>query len=247
MTRDPHLVLASASPRRRELLARLDLDFEVRPTGTDETPHPGEAPEAHVLRLAAAKANAAARPGEMVLGADTIVVVDGEILGKPGDDEEARAMLRRLSGRAHEVWTGVALAVRAENAEPELHSRSCRTLVRFRALTDADIDAYRELVLRDDGGAAYLRIMANLRRGHVDHRAVVDSRTTPYPVRVVWGAKDPILPLRRYGWRARDAARVPAVSALPAKHYLQEEQPAAISELVSDLAVRARGGRDRRH
>jgi len=78
----------------------------------------------------------------MVLGADTIVVVDGEILGKPGDDEEARAMLRRLSGRDHEVWTGVALAVRAEGAEPELHSRSCRTLVRFRALTDAEIDAY---------------------------------------------------------------------------------------------------------
>jgi septum formation protein len=142
VTRGPHLVLASASPRRRELLARLELDFEVRPTGTDETPHPGEAPEAHVLRLAAAKANAAALPGEMVLGADTIVVVDGEILGKPGDDEEARAMLRRLSGRDHEVWTGVALAVRAEGAEPELHSRSCRTLVRFRALTDADIDAY---------------------------------------------------------------------------------------------------------
>ena len=109
------------------------------------------------------------------------------------------------------------------------------------SLTDADIDAYRELVLRDDGGAAYLRIMANLRRGHVDHRAVVDSRTTPYPVQVVWGVKDPILPIRRHGWRAREAAHVPAISALPAKHYLQEEQAAAISELVSDLAARSRG------
>jgi len=138
----PYLVLASASPRRRDLLGRLGLDFEVRPTGTDETPLPDEAPEAHVLRLAAAKARAAARPGELVLGADTIVVVDGEILGKPGDDDEAGAMLRRLSGRAHEVWTGIALAVRAENAEPELHSRSCRTVVRFRELSDADIDRY---------------------------------------------------------------------------------------------------------
>lgn len=106
------------------------------------------------------------------------------------------------------------------------------------ALTDAEIDAYRELVLRDDGGAAYLRIMANLRRGHGDYRAVVDSRTTPYPVQVVWGTKDPVLPFRRHGWRARDAAHVPAIHALPAKHYLQEEQAPAISELVARHAAR---------
>ena len=113
------------------------------------------------------------------------------------------------------------------------------------SLTDADIDAYRELVLRGDGGAAYLRIMANLRRGHVDHRAVVDSRTTPYPVQVVWGVKDPVLPLRRHGWRARAAAHVPAICALPARHYLQEEQAPAISELVADLAARAGDGVNR--
>ncbi len=107
------------------------------------------------------------------------------------------------------------------------------------ALTDDDIDAYRELVLREDGGAAYLRIMANLRRGHGDYRAVVDSRSTPYPVQVVWGTKDPILPFRRHGWRARDAAHVPAISALPAKHYLQEEQAPAICELVARHAARA--------
>ena len=106
-----------------------------------------------------------------------------------------------------------------------------------KALTDDDIDAYRELVLREDGGAAYLRIMANLRRGHGDYRAVVDSRTTPYPVQVVWGTKDPVLPFKRHGWRARDAAHVPAICALPAKHYLQEEQAPAISELVARLAA----------
>jgi haloalkane dehalogenase len=91
------------------------------------------------------------------------------------------------------------------------------------SLSDDEIDAYRELVLRRDGGAAHLRIMANLRRGHGDYRAVVDPRTTPYPVQVVWGTKDPILPFKRHGWRARDAAHVPAICAVPAKHYLQEE------------------------
>jgi pimeloyl-ACP methyl ester carboxylesterase len=107
------------------------------------------------------------------------------------------------------------------------------------AISDGDIDAYRELVLREDDGAAYLRIMANLRRGHGDYRAVVDSRSTPYPVQVVWGTKDPVLPFRRHGWRARDAAHVPAICALPAKHYLQEEQAPAISELVALHAARA--------
>ncbi len=105
------------------------------------------------------------------------------------------------------------------------------------ALTDADIDAYRELVLRDDGGAAYLRIMANLRRGHGDYGAVVDSRSTQYPVQVVWGTTDPVLPFRRHGWRARDAAHVPAIHSLPARHYLQEEQAPAICELVARHAA----------
>ena len=107
------------------------------------------------------------------------------------------------------------------------------------SITDDEIDAYRELVLREDGGAAYLRIMANLRRGHGDYTAVVDSRSTPYPVQIVWGTKDPALPFRRHGWRARDAAHVPAISALPAKHYLQEEQAPAICELVARHAERA--------
>jgi len=106
----PRLVLASASPRRRDLLASLGLDFEVRPVDLDETSRPGEAPEVYVTRLAREKAAAALRPGELVLAADTVVVLDGELLGKPADPAEARAMLRRLAGREHVVHTGVELA-----------------------------------------------------------------------------------------------------------------------------------------
>lgn len=103
------LVLASGSPRRRQLLAEQGLAFEVRPVDLDETPLPGEGGRELVLRLAEQKARAAARPGELVLAADTEVVIDGEVLGKPVDDAEAAAMLRRLAGRWHEVLTGVAV------------------------------------------------------------------------------------------------------------------------------------------
>lgn len=106
----PRLVLASASPRRRELLASLGLDFEVRPVDLDETPLAGEPAEAYVARLAREKATAALRPGELVVAADTTVVLDGELLAKPADPAEARAMLRRLAGREHTVHTGVELA-----------------------------------------------------------------------------------------------------------------------------------------
>lgn len=105
----PSLVLASASPRRRELLGGLGLAFAVRPVDLDETPQPGEEPRAYVLRLAREKAAARAAAGELVLAADTIVVLDGELLGKPRDTEDARRMLRRLAGREHTVYTGVAL------------------------------------------------------------------------------------------------------------------------------------------
>jgi len=104
------LILASGSPRRRELLARMGLAFTVRPADLDETPRPGEAPAALVERLAREKA-AAARPGpgEVAIAADTEVVVDGAILGKPRDDADASRMLRLLAGREHEVITGVAV------------------------------------------------------------------------------------------------------------------------------------------
>lgn len=103
------LVLASASPRRRELLTTAGFAFDVRPADIDESPREGETPDAYVARLAEEKARAVWRPGEVTLGADTTVVVDGESLGKPADSEEAAAMLRRLSGRPHEVLTGWCL------------------------------------------------------------------------------------------------------------------------------------------
>src|SRR5512137_2010448 len=109
----PALLLASASPRRRTLLSSLGLAVEVLAVDVDERPLPGEEAAATALRLAHAKARAAcgAADGRPVLAADTIVVVDDALLGKPVDMDEARAMLRRLSGRWHEVLTGVALAL----------------------------------------------------------------------------------------------------------------------------------------
>jgi pimeloyl-ACP methyl ester carboxylesterase len=104
------------------------------------------------------------------------------------------------------------------------------------AMTADEIDVYRELVLRADGGAAYLEIMRNLHRGAVDHRAAVDSRSTPYPVQVVWGAADPVLSMRRHGWKMRALTGVPAVHLLPGKHYLQEDCAPAIAELVARFA-----------
>jgi len=102
-------VLASASPRRRELLAGLGLAFTVRAAEVDESPLPGEAPAACVRRLAAAKAAARAEAGELVLGADTVVVLDGLMLGKPRDAADARRMLASIAGREHAVLTGVTL------------------------------------------------------------------------------------------------------------------------------------------
>ena len=104
------LLLASASPRRRELLERVGVTLEVRPADVDETPHAGEEPDVYVARIARAKAQAVARrPGQWVLAADTTVTIDGAILGKAFSDPEAAAMLRQLSGRTHQVITGYAI------------------------------------------------------------------------------------------------------------------------------------------
>jgi septum formation protein len=104
--------LASRSPRRRELLAQIGVDFSLVDVQVDETPLPGEAPAGYVLRLAQAKARAgaASTPGALVLGADTAVVLDDAILGKPADAAEADSFIARLSGRRHQVLTAVALA-----------------------------------------------------------------------------------------------------------------------------------------
>ena len=108
MSAQPKLHLASTSPRRREILQTLGIDFDVVAVETDESPKDGEAPAELVLRLAIAKAEAAPA-ADIVLGADTVVVLDGRVLGKPTDAEDAIAMLMALSGRTHTVYTGVAL------------------------------------------------------------------------------------------------------------------------------------------
>ena len=131
----PGLVLASGSPRRRELLAQLGLTFDVVSPDVDETPHPAERPVALVRRLARAKAAAVA--GAVVRAADTTVELDGEILGKPVDDADARRMLRRLSGRAHKVHTGVAVRA-GEGVAAEVVT----TIVTFVPLQPPVIDWY---------------------------------------------------------------------------------------------------------
>jgi MAF protein len=104
------LVLASASPRRRELLAALGLPFEIDPADIDETSTERDPVRlAEALALSKARAVAARRPGDIVIGSDTVVALDGRLLGKPADATEARAMLDSLRGRAHEVVTGVAI------------------------------------------------------------------------------------------------------------------------------------------
>ncbi|MFY0992357.1 Maf family protein [Halomonas sp. C05BenzN] len=133
-----HLRLASASPRRRELLASIGVPVEVCPVDVDETPLPGESPADYVTRLARAKALAGARDATLpTLGSDTAVVRDGEILGKPRDREHAAAMLRSLSGRDHEVLTAAAVT------GPEGLLEACvTTRVFLRVIGDAEIDAY---------------------------------------------------------------------------------------------------------
>jgi len=124
----PRLHLVSASPRRREILTSLDLAFTVVPVAVDETPLDSETPGEMVLRLAVAKAGAAAvEPGDFALGADTAVVIDGRALGKPLDEADCLAMLATLSGRCHKVLTGVALAgangVRTALSETDVYFR----------------------------------------------------------------------------------------------------------------------------
>jgi septum formation protein len=132
----PRLVLASQSPRRRELLAQLGISLEVRPAHADESVRPGEPPRDYVLRVAREKARAVA--GDLVLAADTAVVLGVEVLGKPADGADARRMLEALSGTEHEVLT--AVCVRRTDAL-ELDAIAATT-VRFARLSSAEIDWY---------------------------------------------------------------------------------------------------------
>ena len=150
------LILASASPRRAELLRAAGYAFDIVAVDVDETPRDGESPRAYVRRLAAAKSAAATTADRaarspaadssravvgsgaaVILGADTIVAVDGDILGKPRDEQDATAMLRRLSGRCHEVLTGVSLRCGAYEL-----GRTEATSVQFAPLSDQDIAWY---------------------------------------------------------------------------------------------------------
>ena len=136
------LYLASASPRRREILQQLGLAFHPLPQAIDESRMPDEAPAAYVQRLALGKARSALasledRSGALCLGSDTTVVCDGQIFEKPADAADARRILRTLSGKTHEVLTAVALA--SVNGDEVLLSTSAVT---FRVLRDAEIDAY---------------------------------------------------------------------------------------------------------
>lgn len=148
------LVLASGSPRRSEILRAVGWPCEAVVPDVDETPKGGEAAEDYVRRLAREKAGAvaSARLFGLVLGADTVVVVDGDILGKPRDAEDAGRMLRRLSARAHEVLTGVAL-VRAETGRST--SGVARTRVRFAELSDEEVERYVETGEPLDKAGAY--------------------------------------------------------------------------------------------
>lgn len=154
MQNPPCIVLASASPRRRELLEQIGVTYRVVVADVDESPWTGETPEQYVLRVAAAKSAEAARMANdadlPVLAADTAVVVDGDILGKPEHCEQAAAMLRRLSGRSHRVLTGMSLRY----GQQHWHALS-ETVVYFRALQETEILAYWQTGEPRDKAGAY--------------------------------------------------------------------------------------------
>jgi len=175
------LLLASASPRRAALLAAAGFEFEVAPSHVDERELPGESPEAHVGRLAVAKVRAARldHPDVAVLGADTVVVVDGRILGKPASDDEAETMLRALSGRSHEVLTGVALGL-----GDDLVTAVDRTTVTFAALSASEIAWYvASGEPRDKAGAYGIQGLASR---FVDRIEGSYSNVVGLPVSVVY-------------------------------------------------------------
>ncbi len=152
---NPDIYLASRSPRRQELLQQMRVAFRQLDVSVDESAHDGESPEVHVLRLALEKARAGWRAVEKseqplpVLGADTVVVLDDTILGKPADRDEAVAMLQALSGQTHRVLTGVALVDDREATRISVNT------VTFRELDDAEIKRYWETGEPADKAGAY--------------------------------------------------------------------------------------------
>lgn len=159
------IILGSASPRRRELLAQIGADFEVRVSNKEEVYH-STVPEEIVKELALMKAeNVAEELAEenasgavkstVVIGADTIVVLDGKILGKPADEEDAVRMLNSLQGRRHDVYTGVAVLDYDENGEKHVYNYSVGTAVYVNEMTEEEIHAYVETKDPLDKAGAY--------------------------------------------------------------------------------------------
>jgi len=135
----PRLILASTSPRRRELLTQAGFTFDIVPADIDETQLPGEGPVDYVRRLAFEKAKAihATHPNDTILGADTTVVLQGEVLGKPANALEAERMLRMLAGKMHQVYTGIAVVTHSATAQ---HVET--TNVFFTPISEADLKRY---------------------------------------------------------------------------------------------------------
>ena len=150
-----NIVLASASPRRSELLSQVGITFEVIPSHIPEEPLDGETPAEHVTRLASQKASeVAGRVGadKWVIGSDTVVIVDGEILEKPVDESDAMFMLKKLSGREHKVITGYAIINSSGGEETK---RAVETAVKFKELTDSEIEGYVDSGEPMDKAGAY--------------------------------------------------------------------------------------------
>ncbi len=135
------VVLASGSPRRKEILEDLKLQFSVEVSDVDESPLPTEKPQDLAKRLAILKGSkiAASNPAHLVIGADTIVAVDGETMGKPAGKEDAKIMLKKLSGKTHKVFTGISFTLLDEHL---LESAVCKTDVTFKSLSDKTINEY---------------------------------------------------------------------------------------------------------
>jgi septum formation protein len=152
MAEGTRLLLASASPRRAELLRAAGFTFDIQPANADESVHPGESAAAYVQRVAEAKARTvlSAAGDRVVLAADTTVVVDGEIFGKPRNSDDAIRMLRALRDRRHEVMTGVTLA-----APARVLTRVERTMVEFARMSDEEIGWYVASGEPEDRAGAY--------------------------------------------------------------------------------------------
>ncbi len=180
------LILASRSPRRRELLKAAGIAHSVRVAGVDEAPHPGESPVDYVRRVARDKACAVARSkDEIVLAADTTVVCDGQILGKPANGADARRMLHLLSGKSHDVITGICLLY-----GESLVLDHAATRVWFERMSDDEIGSYVDSGEPDDKAGAYA--IQGIASRYIERIEGSYSNVVGLPVALVWRALNKI-------------------------------------------------------